>query len=219
MLMKTGSASKKPAAGRSPGKTERAPEQLRRSILKSALKLFEIHGYHATSVDDIVKDAGFTKGALYHHFPGKEDILLELQRSYIDNRVESAQAVLERHKGAQERLRHLILEGLIAIGKFRAHVAVFSQERRFLSQKRFAEVKRRRDELEQIYVSVIGQGIKEGIFSASVQPRIASFAILGMLTGAYGWYRPNGPLSADEVADQLCRLVIDGLAKGKKSAG
>ena len=196
-------------------KKERAPEQLRRSILKSALKLFEIHGYHATSVDDIVKDAGFTKGALYHHFPGKEDILLELQRAYIDNRVESARAVLEKHEGVEARLRHLILEGVIAIGKFRAHVAVFSQERRFLSQKRFAEVKRKRDELEQIYVSVIGQGIKEGLFHAAVQPKIASFAILGMLAGAYGWYRPNGPLSAQEVADQLCRLVIEGLAKGK----
>jgi len=204
--------SKKPAVARGPGRTERAPEQLRRSILKSALKLFEINGYHATSVDDIVQDAGFTKGALYHHFPGKEDILLELQMVYIENRVENARRLIEQHDSAGDRLRSLIREGLVAIGKFRSHVAVFSNERRFLAQKRFAAVKRKRDELEQIYVSVIGQGIKDGSFSASVQPRIASFAILGMLTGAYGWYRPNGPLSPDQVADQLCMLVINGLA-------
>jgi AcrR family transcriptional regulator len=191
--------------------TVRDPEALRKAIIESALRLFGSRGYHATSVEDIVVDAGFTKGALYHHFKSKEDILREIQMDYIDDRVVNARGILEKYSSPQDRIRNLILEALIGVDQFRSHVAIFSQERRFLSEDSFESVKNKRDELEAIYVSVILQGMDEGIFTRSVHPKIASFAILGILTGAYSWYRADGRLSAAEVADQLYLMIVEGL--------
>ncbi|MGW4424826.1 TetR family transcriptional regulator [Streptosporangium sp. NPDC004631] len=188
-----------------------SPAETRRALLAGALRLFELHGYHATSVEDIVTDAGVTKGALYHHFSGKEEILLRLQEEYIDDRLRSFGRVLESFESPVDRLRQLILESLVAIDQFHAHVAIFSQEWRFLTEERFAAIKRKRDELDAKYEAVIRQGIEEGVFNPALQPRIVSVGILGMLTSAHNWYRPDGPLTVAEVADQFAELVLQGL--------
>jgi AcrR family transcriptional regulator len=44
-------------------------------ILNQAIRLFLEKGYHGTSIDDITEAAGITKGALYWHYKGKEDLL------------------------------------------------------------------------------------------------------------------------------------------------
>ena len=54
-------------------KTTRA-EATRRALLASARALFGEKGYAATSVDEVVRDAGVTKGALYHHFKDKDQL-------------------------------------------------------------------------------------------------------------------------------------------------
>ncbi|WP_326638579.1 TetR/AcrR family transcriptional regulator [Streptosporangium sp. NBC_01755] len=195
-----------------------SPAETRRALLASALKLFEVGGYHATSVEDIVKEANLTKGALYHHFSGKEEILQQIQEEYIDDRLRNCRRILESFEGPTERLRQLILESLVVIDRFRAHVTVFTLERRFLTEDRFAEIKKKRDELDAMYESVIRQGVEEGVFNPSLQPRIAGFGVLGMLTSAYDWYRPDGLPAVSEVADQLSELVLEGLTSSPSRA-
>jgi AcrR family transcriptional regulator len=52
------------------------PGQTRKSIIKAGLKLFKKSGFASTAVKDIAEQAGVTKGAFYHHFETKEDLLL-----------------------------------------------------------------------------------------------------------------------------------------------
>jgi TetR/AcrR family transcriptional regulator, cholesterol catabolism regulator len=181
------------------------------ALLVAARDRFAGDGYAATSLDAIAADAGVTKGALYHHFSGKEEILHQIQEDYIDDRLRNAKAIMEEFDGPVDRLQQLILESLVGIERFRPHVAVFTQERRFLTEVRFAAIKDKRDELDGIYESVIRQGVDEGVFGRDVQPRIAAFGVLGMLGWAYNWYRPHGKLSVTEVANQLSELVLGGL--------
>src|SRR5438067_178491 len=56
-----------------PAKVAKA-EATRRGLLRAARKLFGKKGYASTSVDEVVRAAGVTKGALYHHFRDKDDL-------------------------------------------------------------------------------------------------------------------------------------------------
>src|SRR3954470_21788575 len=56
-----------------PSKAARA-QQTRQALLLAARALFGEHGYASTSIDEVVKRAGVTKGALYHHFRDKDDL-------------------------------------------------------------------------------------------------------------------------------------------------
>ena len=55
-----------------------APETRREEILEAALACFSARGYHGSTVDDIAAGAGLSKGAVYWHFEGKEDVFLAL---------------------------------------------------------------------------------------------------------------------------------------------
>ncbi|HWI49607.1 MAG TPA: helix-turn-helix domain-containing protein, partial [Rummeliibacillus sp.] len=51
------------------------PKQTLEQILFVSTKLFEEKGYEKTSIQDIIDGLGMSKGAIYHHFKSKEDIL------------------------------------------------------------------------------------------------------------------------------------------------
>src|ERR1043165_1669208 len=86
----------------------RDPDGTREALISSSLALFERLGYDATSVQQIVDDAGRTKGAFYHHFESKEDLLRDLHEEFIDHQLEKARAVIERGLPPDETLRELV---------------------------------------------------------------------------------------------------------------
>jgi len=57
----------------------------RAKIVESAMELFWLKGYGSTSIADILSRTQLNSGSLYHHFPGKQDLLLAVLESYRDN--------------------------------------------------------------------------------------------------------------------------------------
>ena len=53
-------------------------KKTREDLIGAAMRQFEQQGYADTSINDICKDVGITKGALFHHFPTKRDLFLEV---------------------------------------------------------------------------------------------------------------------------------------------
>lgn len=186
----------------------------RQALVSSARTLFERNGFAATSVQSIVDDAGLTKGAFYYHFASKEELLRVIHDEYIDHQLAAVQAVLASTDDPGEQLRGLIRTAVEAVEQYRSHVAVFLGERRFLSEEGFAEVKEKRDQIEDIFFGVIQRGQQTGQIRADLEPRVASLGVIGMCAWAYQWYSPQGKLSAGEVADTFAAMIWEGLATG-----
>ncbi len=186
----------------------------RQALVSSARTLFERNGFAATSVQSIVDDAGLTKGAFYYHFISKEELLRVIHDEYIDHQLAAVQTVLGTTDDPGEQLRGLITTAVEAVEQYRSHVAVFLGERRFLSEEGFAEVKEKRDQIEDIFFGVIQRGQQTGQIRADLQPRVASLGVIGMCAWAYQWYSPQGKLSAEEVADTFAAMIWEGLATG-----
>ena len=75
-------------------------ESTRQALVDSAVDLFTKRGYAGTSLDEVVKRARVTKGALYHHFSGKQ-ALFEAAFAQVETRsIESLTAVLTGEGGA-----------------------------------------------------------------------------------------------------------------------
>lgn len=87
----------------------RRPETRPDEIAQAGLRLFCARGYSDVSVDDIAGEAGVTKGAVYHHFGGKEDLLvaaleLHFRRAYQNAGVDKPPAGVKTAKGRVEAL-------------------------------------------------------------------------------------------------------------------
>lgn len=191
----------------------RDPEGARRALLDSAIHLFEQFGYAATSVQRVVDRAGLTKGAFYHHFSNKDDLLLQVHDEFIDFQLERARTVVaDPDLGPDERLHRLITEALLEpLSVYKSEITVFIQERRFLSGEVFAEVQAKRDEFERYFVDVIEQGMREGVFRQVGPARLVAFGIIGMGAWTHVWLDAEGPTSPTEIGNIYGSLLLDGL--------
>lgn len=187
------------------------PQRTRAQLVDSSLRLFEANGFDRTSLQQIVSDAGLTKGAFYHHFESKEDLLWQIQDEYLETQLVGARDIVAEGGDPVEQLRRLVHLSLVGVAEYRAHVAIFQQERRHLTGDRLTQVTRKRDEVEKLFRATVQAGIDAGRLRDDVSARIVTFGILGMCAWAFQWFNPRGRMRIKDVADQYCRIVLDGL--------
>ena len=184
----------------------------RQQIEDAASTLFRERGYAATSVRDIAHALDMQGGSLYAHVASKEDMLWAIVVRAADrfNREVGAIANDETWP-ARQRLHAMIRAHVDVVTSSQKDAAVFLHEWRFLNSERRNEMGNRRDAYEGLFRSVIAEGVASGDFQ-KVDPRLTAMAILSALNGIATWYRADGQLSADDIADQHASLFLDGLA-------
>lgn len=188
------------------------PDLTRKALVDSALSLFGEKGFHATSVQSIVDHANVTKGAFYHHFETKEDVLALIHDEYLDAAIESLERAISSSDQPADQLRAVVREAVLNVARFRSHVAVYFQERRYLKGDTGEEIHRRRDAVEDAIAEIVRRGVAEGTFTTEIEPRIAVFGIVGMTAWTYQWLRESGSLDVETVADQFATMALRSLA-------
>jgi AcrR family transcriptional regulator len=179
------------------------------------VRLFEQEGYHATSVQQIVDGAGVTKGAFYHHFESKEDVLHEIHDQFMDYQLDRLRSVVARDEPPDVLIRQVVTEVLLEpIAIYKPEITVFLQEYRFLSLGTFSTVQRKRDEFERLIVEVIERGVDEGVFRSVGPPRLLAFAVIGVGAWAHTWLDPKGAVSPREIGEMFGEIVVNGLKAG-----
>ncbi|HEX6682724.1 MAG TPA: TetR/AcrR family transcriptional regulator [Candidatus Limnocylindrales bacterium] len=184
----------------------------REKILEAALDLFAEKGYDATGVQEIVATAGVTKGALYHHFSAKEDILFEIYGSVFEGQLAALDEILETGQDPAWTLRAVIDNLVTSTAASAKAAAIFSREVSRLDPVRYKELQSDWRRYQDSVRALIRQAQADGVFAADASPEIVSWAIFGVTTSLHTWYRPDGPKSASDIAQELADLVLAGLS-------
>lgn len=184
--------------------------KIRADVLAAATKVFSERGYHGASMQDVADAAGMQKASLYHHVGQKEDLLFAIHELMIDELTALTLPVVSSSRSPAEKIRDVIAVALEFIAVHREGARVLLQDIGAVSGPRWDSVMAKRDIFEQLVEGVIADGTRTGHF-APTRPEIATRGILGMVNWCYTWFRPDGELSAREVADILASTAIDGL--------
>ena len=187
-------------------------ETRRQQIEDAASVLFRERGYSATSVRDIAQVLNLQGGSLYAHVASKEDVLWAIVTHAAD-RFEAAVRPIadDASLPATARLRRMIRAHAGVVTEDLGNASVFLHEWRFLGEERRADIAGRRDAYEALFRRVIAHGTATGEFSTD-DPKIDAMLILSALNGICGWYRPDGALTAYQIADHYAQLFTRGLA-------
>jgi len=188
-----------------------SPEQTRAAIVNAGLKLFESAGYHGTAVGEIASTAGITKGAFYHHFTSKEELLQLIHDEFSAYQVELIKQSLQHSDQPSEQLRQLILCMVGGIEKYRPHVTIFFQERRHLSPQSLVKIRRKRNQMERTLLKVFERGVAAGAFRRDLDPRTTCLGIIGMCAWTYQWFSPDGRLRGAEIAADFAKMILQGV--------
>jgi AcrR family transcriptional regulator len=80
----------------------------RKELVDAAERLFAAQGFHATSLDAVAAEAGFTKGAVYSNFASKEDLFFAVYERRVDARVTEVERTLEAAPTLREGIDRII---------------------------------------------------------------------------------------------------------------
>lgn len=185
------------------------PEQdVRACLLAVALDLFARKGFSETSVLEIVSASGVSKGAFYHYFHSKDEVLEELHNEFLDQELTMAEASNQRGGSSTDRLRQFVHDLVGSILLYRKNVAVFFQEIDRLSPERRRQIESKRRVYQDYLERIVRDGIASGEFRRSLDPTIATLGIFGLVNYTYRWLREDGRLSTQEVTRMLADMVI-----------
>ncbi|MCP2328844.1 AcrR family transcriptional regulator [Hamadaea flava] len=184
---------------------------VRERILACAVELFAANGYDATSVQQVVARAGVTKGALYHYFGAKEDLLFEIYHSLLADQLARLDAIVARKADPATTLREIIRSLAETTSENSRAVAVFSREASRLDEERWQTLRAEWRRYQDTVRGIIRDAQESGVFAAYASPEVISWAIFGVNTSMPTWFRPDGPKKAVEIADELADFVLAGL--------
>lgn len=179
-------------------------------VREQAKSLFARHGYAAVSMRKIAQGVGVQVGALYAYTPDKQALLADLLVAHMDDLLAAWSD-------------DLTLDPLARLERFvRFHIAysldhsdlVFLSymELRNLSPENHRRIGTLRDRYEAALETILRDGQAAGVMAVA-DTRLATMALIAMLTGVTNWYRAGGRLDRARVAE-----IYWGLAKGAVGA-
>jgi TetR/AcrR family transcriptional regulator, cholesterol catabolism regulator len=177
----------------------------REQILEVAARLFSERGYHGTSMRDIAEATGLLAGSLYAHIASKEDLLDDVVRRAADQFIGRVEEVVSAQVPPADRLRLAMRAHVAVLAENLDAAWVFHHEWRALSPPRRQQVRALRRRYEELWDRVVRD------LDGGADPRFARLLVLSAANWTYTWYRPDGPLSPDEVADRFTELLLPGL--------
>ena len=186
-------------------------ETRRRQIEGVASALFRERGYAGTGMREIARGLQLQGASLYAHVGSKEDVLFSIVERAADRFARAISPYLHADGMSPEyRLRGMIRAHVRVLTDDLEDATVFLHEWRFLGPERRAHILARRDNHELAFRNAIADGVEAGDFRL-IDERIAARSLLSALNGIAGWWRPDGPLSAEQIAESYADLHLAGL--------
>jgi AcrR family transcriptional regulator len=182
----------------------------RDDILEAAAQVISKKGFHAASMQDIAEAVHLQKGSLYYHVSSKQEILADLLDRGLDLLIERISDVLDQPLSPEGKLRQAMRVYLESLAEYSDLSAVLLLEHRSLEPEFHSRHIPRRDRFEGMWRDLIVEGKEAGVFSC-VSPSLTARALLGVMNWTITWYRPDGPLSASQIAEQFAELFLEGL--------
>lgn len=179
------------------------------SMLAVIVEVFTDHGYDASSLEMIAKRLGLSKSAVYHHFSSKGEMLeLALERALgeLERVFDEAEA---REGDAVSRIRFIVREAVIVACERREYLTLLLRlhgnsdvERRSMERRR-ALTSRLRE--------TFARARDEGSLRDDLDPGLAARFTFGLVNSLVEWYRPDGPVTPEALADSVLSYVRSGL--------
>lgn len=202
----------------------------RADIILAAADVLRRNGYEAATMKDIAAAVNLTAASLYHHFRNKDTLLLAVLEVGLEAIIGLIQPIALTERSSADKLRHMIKTHITAITRNTAIGAAMVFEIRALMHVKpppksasaedraaFEEFRARRDafftrrdEFERLFRDVVREGIERGEFRP-VDAGICAKTLLGAHNWVGVWYRPDGRLRGEAIADMMADMLLSGV--------
>lgn len=182
-----------------------------RAILETAARVICLKGYEGTSMQEIAQACDLTKAGLYHHIQSKENLLLAIMDYGMDlfeeqvlSQVSSIPDPVLRLKACMARNIKLVTRG------WSKEITIILHEHATLHGPAAAQINVRKKRYVRFLEGSFQEAVDKGLIRP-VNPQVAAFSFLGMVLWIYKWFKQDGKLTDEEVAEGMVDLLFTGL--------
>jgi len=202
-------------------KTKEEAALTRRVLIDAALKVFSHQGYAQATLEEVAKEAGVTRGAIYWHFSNKFEIFYAVLQELYKRAGERVMKIIDSDQRPVSKLRQLMREFLLIISN-EEEFGIIEEVQLFKTRKGEEFSRLYNDHVENVKVmrelltSIVREGIVVGEFDNSLDPGIIIVALLSYIAGIKSaWLSGIADISIAENAEKLADIFIKGIAGGK----
>ncbi|MBI5374623.1 MAG: TetR/AcrR family transcriptional regulator [Candidatus Schekmanbacteria bacterium] len=182
-------------------------------ILSAAAKIFREKGYHRATIEDVAKEVGMLKGSLYYHIKNKNELLFKIGIAPLEATTKKLREIAGEDISPSQKLKKAVAERLKAFDNFFPEISVFFQEKFEELPESEREILRDGQlEDENLWIKILEEGIEKGEFRKGMDVKIVVKGITGMCHWMYKWYRQDGRLSSEKIAEIFVDFVFNGIA-------
>lgn len=190
-------------------KTETGLEPNRRAeLLRAAARLFVEKGFDATTTRDIADAVGMRSGSPFYHFRSKQELLKTAMVEGLDAGYARLLAAIDGISEPEQRLRILVRTHLGTLLEGDCHSPLLLGETRALDAAAHAEIAAAFDRYQVPWQATLDELQRCGKLASAGPP--LRLLLFGMLNWSKHWYRRDGKLSLDDLADSALALLFGG---------
>ncbi len=180
-------------------------------LLNVARTLFAEKGFEGTSVQDVVVAAGVTKGAMYHYFSSKDDLLYEIYGRVLRMQMERLEKFVSQEGSVEERLHAAAADVVVTTIENLDSTTIFFRSLHQLSEEKQKEIRRERRRYHETFRAMVVEGQQSGVFRDDVSANLCVDFFFGSVHHLPMWWKPRGRLSGQEVGRSFADLFIASL--------
>jgi AcrR family transcriptional regulator len=197
-------------------------ETTEKLIRSAAVSMIAQHGFKAASLRKVAEEVGIQAGSLYNYISSKDEFLFRLLKEHLELMLADFERESAGITDVTERLTKFIELHMRFHTEQQEEVIIGNLELRSLLPKNRRVVTALRDRYSMILTNLIKEGVRQKLFKVE-DPRVATFAIISLMSGVCYWYRADGRVSQADLIDQHIHMVfqllgITGVKNAKKSA-
>jgi AcrR family transcriptional regulator len=191
------------------------PAERRRQILEAAERIFSRKGFDKARMDDIVREAGLSKGSLYWYFKSKDELIRALLDRVFISEMREAESIAEQPGSAEDKLKAFIA---IAVREYKHFEKILPLSYEFIALAARSKAVRKvivgyfRHYLDML-TEIIQQGSAEGEFRP-VDAALAARSLISMYEGlALLWFLEPELVDWDRMAAEPLDIFLQGMRR------
>jgi AcrR family transcriptional regulator len=181
-------------------------------LIRTASDLFAQKGYTETSIRDIGKAARVNISLVYYYFKDKEEILYHIINRSARDLIVILKEIQSNEPDPLECLKKMITRQVLFSRETWQATKLIVMDSYQLHAQRKNDCLRSQREIYDLYMKQL-QRLRESNLLDDINLTVANFVIFGMIHWFYRWYKDKKPLTEEEVADQMIKILFSGILK------
>ncbi|MBA8825963.1 AcrR family transcriptional regulator [Saccharopolyspora lacisalsi] len=186
-------------------------EPVPQRLLRVATRLFAERGFEVTSVQQIVDEAGVTKGAMYHYFGSKDDLLSEIYGRVLRVQMARMEEAANSTGPVWQRLHSVAADVVATTVANLDDTVIFFRSMHLLHPDKQTEVRAERRRYHERVRELIAEGQRTGVFRDDKPADLVVDYFFGAVHHLGTWFNNEGELSGERVGEHFADLLLDSL--------